>query len=157
METSTTSANATIDYLTISINEWYGHTTYSYGNAKVINGTPEPATSCTARKTGDITFGNILEKDVNGAKAGTSVVLECTGDSTVKVRFVNMYGEGAATLRSDLKGNLFVGGWNGKQGFNFQVKKGIPEIAAPNVVLSPVGSVAPGTFQGQAVVKVDVE
>ncbi|CAI1958762.1 hypothetical protein [Serratia quinivorans] len=84
---------------------------------------PVTPTTCRARKTGDIAFGTIVEKNLEGAKATTSVSLECDSDATVKVRFVDNAGRGEINLRSDIKGKLLVGGWAGNSGFTSQVKK----------------------------------
>nr|WP_241392230.1 hypothetical protein [Serratia entomophila] len=144
--------NIVATYHLVWVSVWSYNTTFT-------DTAPEPATNCTAKKNGDISFGNVAEKNLEGTKATTNLILECTGDATVRVRFVNVNDptEGSLTLKPNLTGFLLVGAWPGAGGFPFTVKKGIPQTGTLNVVLSPSGPVTPGTFQGNALVKVEVQ
>ncbi|CAI1958701.1 hypothetical protein [Serratia quinivorans] len=119
---------------------------------------PGPQTKCSATKTGDINFGHLTDRNVNGAKASTTINLSCDTDSSVKVTFVNLTtATGEISLRSDITGTLKVGGWPGAGGFTYTVKKGIPVSSAMNVSLESTGNVAPGEFRGVAIVRVEVQ
>ncbi|WP_261096812.1 MULTISPECIES: hypothetical protein [Serratia] len=113
-----------------------------------------PVTTCSANKNYDIDFGEFKSTELNGRRAEGSVVLKCTGSSTVTASFTSPFGKKSDNIRDDIIGEYSI---NGSSPNKYSMRKDVPVTINPRIVLSSNGVVTGGAFYGFGVLKINYE
>ncbi|WP_261092956.1 MULTISPECIES: hypothetical protein [Serratia] len=129
-----------------------GFTVTYYQHVSV--GPGKPVITCSANKNYDINFGDVRNTEINGRRAEGSVVLKCTGDSTVSASFTSPSGNKSYNLRNDIVGEFSI---NGSSPNKYYMRKNVPVTINPRIILSSNGVVKGGAFYGYGILRLNYE